>query len=100
MAIEIGGVFYFNAADINREIGVARQTLWRWRQEKCIPSGQRYRGRQIVFTLEEVEAIRQYANRLEPAAPLPVVQPIRPIAAMASNKPKAAANPRRKHESR
>ena len=89
MAIEISGVTYFNAADIHREIGVARQTLWRWRQARCIPPGHRYRGRQIVFTREEVEAIRQYANRLEPAAPSPAEQPVPEIATSPSNRPKA-----------
>lgn len=66
MPIEIEGVTYFSAADIHREIEVVRQTLWRWRKARKIPQGRRYRDRQIVFTREEVEAIREYANRLGP----------------------------------
>jgi hypothetical protein len=67
VTIEIEGVTYFSAADIHRQIKVARQTLWRWRKARKIPQGRRYRDRQIVFTKKEVEAIREYANRLVPA---------------------------------
>lgn len=67
MPIEIEGVEYFTAADIQREVGVVRQTLWRWRRARVIPQGLRYRNKSIVFTRAEVEVIREYANRLEPA---------------------------------
>jgi hypothetical protein len=67
MPIQIEGVEYFTAADIYRELGVARQTLWRWRKTAKIPLGRRYRDRLVVFTREEVDAIREYSNRLEPA---------------------------------
>lgn len=67
MPIEIEGVTYFSAADIHREIGITRQTLWRWRKAREIPQGRRYRGRKVVFTKQEIKAIREYANRLEPA---------------------------------
>ena len=65
--MQIKEINYFTAADIQREIGVVRQTLWRWRKAEKIPQGRLYRGRQVVFTTQEVEAIREYANRLEPA---------------------------------
>lgn len=64
--IRIDGITYFSAADVHRQIGVARQTLWRWRRARKIPAGRRYRDRQVVFTREEVDAIRKYANRLVP----------------------------------
>jgi hypothetical protein len=67
MTIEIEGVSYFSAADVQKELGTTRQTLWRWRKEAKIPQGRRYRDRQIVFTGAEVQAIRDYANRLAPA---------------------------------
>jgi predicted DNA-binding transcriptional regulator AlpA len=66
MPILIDRVEYFTASDIQRDLGVARQTLWRWRKGGKIPRGRRYRGRQVVFTREEVDAIRDYSNRLEP----------------------------------
>ena len=67
MPIAIEGVDYFTAADIQRELGVVRQTLWRWRRARVVPQGLRYRSKAIVFTRAEVEAIREYSNRLEPA---------------------------------
>lgn len=67
MPIEVEGVEYFTATDIQREVGVVRQTLWRWRRGRKIPQGRRYRDKTIVFTRAEVEAIREYSNRLEPA---------------------------------
>lgn len=67
--MQIKEIDYFSAADIQQEIGVVRQTLWRWRKAKKIPRGRLYRGRQVVFTKQEVEEIRQYANRIEPAGP-------------------------------
>jgi len=69
MPLKIDGVTYYTAADIHRNVGVARQTLWRWRKTRKIPQGRRYRDRQVLFTEEEVEAIREYANRLEPVEP-------------------------------
>lgn len=67
MPLEIAGIEYFTAADIQRTIGIARQTLWRWRTGGKIPQGRRYRDKAIVFTRQELEAICEYANRLEPA---------------------------------
>lgn len=67
MPIKIDGVAYFTAADIQREVGVVRQTLWRWRKGRKIPQGRRYRDKNIVFTRGEVDTIREYSNRLEPA---------------------------------
>ena len=67
MPILIQGIDYFTAADIQREVGVVRQTLWRWRRARVIPQGLRYRNKTIVYTRAEVETIRDYSNRLEPA---------------------------------
>jgi hypothetical protein len=69
MPIEIEGIEYVTAADIHRALGIARQTLWRWRRNRKIPQGRRYRDKAIVFTHQELEAIREYANRLEPVDP-------------------------------
>lgn len=66
MPLEVEGVTYFASAEVARVVGVSRQTLWRWRQEGKIPAGRRYRDRQVLFTEKEMEAIRQYAHRIEP----------------------------------
>ena len=65
MPIEIKGINYLTATEVLQRISVTRQTLWRWRQEGRIPSGSRYRGRLLVFSPEEVEAIEGFANRIE-----------------------------------
>lgn len=67
MAIEIEGVTYYSATDVHEELGIARQTLWRWRQASKIPPGRRYRGYKVVFTAAELVQIREFANRLEPS---------------------------------
>lgn len=66
MAIRINGTEYFPATEVTEKLGIARQTLWRWRQEGKIPAGYRYRDRQLLFTADEVETISQFANRIEP----------------------------------
>ena len=66
-ALKIEGVQYFTAAQVADAANVSRQTLWRWRKEGKVPSGQRYRDRQILFTAEDVASVLEYANRLEPA---------------------------------
>lgn len=63
----IEGSTYVPAGEICKRLRVARQTLWRWRHAGHIPAGRRWRDRQIVFTLAEVEQIVRYANKLEPA---------------------------------
>ena len=69
MPIQIDGVTYFSAADVAEHVGVSRVTLWRWRSEKKIPAGHRLRGRNVIFTASEVDAIREFAMRVEPIAP-------------------------------
>ena len=64
-ATRINGIEYFTVPEILRELRIARQTLWRWRQQGKIPPGHRYRDRNLLYTLDEVEEIRQFANRVE-----------------------------------
>ena len=65
--IQIEGVRYYFISDVQRSLGIARQTLWRWRRDAKIPVGRQYRDRQILHTDREVEQIRENANRIEPA---------------------------------
>jgi len=66
MPVEINGIKYLSATELLDTVDVTRQTLWRWRQEGKIPAGHRFRGRQVVFSPDEVAAIGEYANRIEP----------------------------------
>ena len=66
MPKEIEGITYLHATELAEEIGVSRQTIWRWRREGKIPAGNRFRGRQVVFSPSEVEAARDFAFGVEP----------------------------------
>ena len=66
VAAEIDGISYFAAIEVCKALGVSRQTLWRWRQEGRIPAGHRFRNGQVFFTEAELDAVRDYANRIEP----------------------------------
>lgn len=61
---------YFAASEVADAVRVSRQTLYRWRQDGKIPAGRRYRDRRVLYTDEEIEMIREYANRLEPIGPV------------------------------
>jgi hypothetical protein len=66
--VQIEGVQYLTVPEVLQEMQITRQTLWRWRYEKLIPQGRRFRGRQLLFSTDEAAAIRRYANRIEPIA--------------------------------
>jgi len=59
------GVQYFTMNEIEEALSISRTTLWRWRNAGEIPAGHRFR-RMTVFTKEEFDAVRAFANRLEP----------------------------------
>ena len=67
MPVQIEGITYFSATEIQQELGISRQTIWRWRQDGKIPAGYRLRNRQILFTATERLSIHEFANHLEPA---------------------------------
>ena len=66
MSLQIKGITYFTIAEMAADVGVSRQTLWRWRQRGLIPVGQRYRGRNVILSAEEWALVTAYAQRLEP----------------------------------
>lgn len=68
--IEIDGVAYYTAAQVADAAGITRQTLWRWRQRGHVPSGQRFRDRQLLFSEDEFSSVVKFANRLVPAGPV------------------------------
>jgi predicted DNA-binding transcriptional regulator AlpA len=70
----IGGLRYFTASEVVEQLGVSRQTLWRWRQDGKIPSGHRFRNRHVVFTPAEVKEIEHFATRIDPIEPADNVQ--------------------------
>lgn len=66
MPVELNNRRYFAVNEVLVDIGVSRQTLWRWRQDGKVPLGHRFRDRQILFDEEEFHAIRGYATQVEP----------------------------------
>lgn len=62
----LNGVDYFSTAEVLREAGISRQTLWRWRHEGFVPLGTRFRDKYVYFTADELVLIKDYANRLQP----------------------------------
>lgn len=65
--VRVGGRDYVGVADAARIAGVARQTLWRWRRAGKVPPGLVYRDKQVLYTVADVAAIKQYAQRIIPA---------------------------------
>jgi predicted DNA-binding transcriptional regulator AlpA len=65
MPLSVDGVTYFSAAEVLRTVNISRVTLWRWRTTRKIPQGNQLR-RRLLFSAAEVEAIRSYAQRVEP----------------------------------
>lgn len=69
MPIPIDGAVCFTVNEVADGLGISRQTFWRWRREGKVPIGRKYRDRLRIFTQAEIEQIREYANRVEPADP-------------------------------
>jgi transposase-like protein len=66
--MRINGAEYLSASDLAQELGISRQTLWRWRHEGKIPQGHRFRDKRILFTTQEAGEVREFATKLEPAS--------------------------------
>jgi len=66
MPVTVNGQDFFTATEVAEDVGVVRQTLWRWRQDRKVPPGHRYRDRQILYSEDELIEIREFAHKLEP----------------------------------
>jgi hypothetical protein len=66
MPLSVDGITYFSTAEVLTTLKISRVTFWRWRSGRRIPPGSLLRGRQLVFTAEELMVIRNYANRVVP----------------------------------
>jgi len=71
MPEKLNGELVYTQAELIETLGVSRQTMWRWRTEGAIPAGRRLRGGGVIFSLDEVREIEQFANRVieDSAAP-------------------------------
>lgn len=63
---QISGISYLRTTKLLDTVDVTRQTIWRWRQDGKIPTGHLFRGRQVVFSPDEVAAIEAYGDRIDP----------------------------------
>ena len=66
LAMELHGQEYLPSGELAEELGISRQTLWRWRKQGKVPAGHKYRDGQVLFTTEEASRVREYAHQLEP----------------------------------
>ena len=74
--MNVNGVDFFTSAEVAAAAGVTRQTLWRWRLDRRIPQGRRYRDRMILYTAAEREEVCQFAHRLEGSGAAPATLPV------------------------
>ena len=66
MPTTVHGTDFYTASEAADLCGVSRVSLWRWKRAGAIPAGRRYRGKELLFTRPELEAIYAHAHRLEP----------------------------------
>ena len=66
MPEEINGTRFVSLSELADHLDIARQTLWRWRQNGRVPQGAKFRDGRVLFNEEQVRAIQQYANQLKP----------------------------------
>ena len=66
MPTTVSATIFLSASEVANLAGVSRQSLWRWKKAGLVPAGRRYRGRELLYTRDEVEAIVAHAHRLEP----------------------------------
>jgi predicted DNA-binding transcriptional regulator AlpA len=72
--LTIDGIEYFSATEVIKSVSTSRSTFWRWRRDGNIPRGQLLRGHKLIFTRAQVDAIREFAQRVEPITAEPSPQ--------------------------
>lgn len=70
----INNIRYITPKEVTDQLGISRQTLWRWRKASLIPQGSKFRGTQVVFSDEDYEKIRSYALRVSPIEQVDSIQ--------------------------
>jgi hypothetical protein len=65
MSLILKDVEYLLAQEVADSAGVRRETVWRWRRQRKVPQGRKYRNC-IIFTAEEAVEIREYATKIQP----------------------------------
>jgi predicted DNA-binding transcriptional regulator AlpA len=66
MPVNLDGTTFYSVSEVADQLGISRQTLWRWRSDGKVPLGRKFQDRKVVFTEQEVERIREHAFRMEP----------------------------------
>ena len=62
----INNIKYLTRSEVIEELGVTRQSLWRWRKAGLVPPGNCYRGRQVIFNEEDRTLIESCGLRVSP----------------------------------
>ena len=64
MPVRINGQKYFRTAEVCRETGISKATLFRWLNNNIIEQSNRDRRGWRLFTKAEMNAIRKEANKV------------------------------------
>jgi len=65
MPVEIGGQLYYRTAEVYRELGISRNTLYRWLHKNILGTTEcrDFRGWRL-FTADEIYAIKKSIDRV------------------------------------
>jgi DNA-binding transcriptional MerR regulator len=61
---------HFEMADAADQIGVTKNTLFRWEKQKLIDPPKRDRNNHRIFTAEAIEKIKSYKNGFKQPEPV------------------------------
>jgi hypothetical protein len=66
MPITLHDTIYYRTAEALKRAGISRATFYRWLASgRIADSGQRDRNGHRIFTQQEIEALAEYAGRVE-----------------------------------